>query len=116
MGGKVVFTVDPGGRFVLASWAEVSPDKFSVESCPGELPIARVAPVFARFDAAALDGIKREYVEAGRVDGPRTLMLYVRGREVGHPRDQAEFDQLDPLVDELRAEARLLCHAGLSTS
>jgi hypothetical protein len=113
VGGKVVFTLDPGGRFVLESWTEVSPGKFSVKGCPGELPINRVAPVFARFDAAALDGIKQEYREAGRTDGPLTLMLYIRGREAGHPRDQAEFDQLDPLVDELRAEARLLCLAAL---
>lgn len=109
-GRKEVFTIDPGGRFVLEFWTEVSPGKFSVKGCPGELPVARVAPVFASFDAAPLDGVKQAYGEPGHADsGPQTKLLYVRGREVGHPRDRAEFDRLDALVDELRVEAALHC-------
>jgi hypothetical protein len=109
-GWKEVFTIDPGGRFVLESWAEVSPGKFSVEACPGELPLARVAPVFASFDAAQLDGIKQAFGEVGHADsGPQTLLIYVRAREAGHPHDRGEFDRLDALVDELRVEASLHC-------
>lgn len=109
-GWKDVFTIDPSGRFVLESWEQVSPGKFSVKSCPGQLPVARVAPVFASFDAAQLDGIKQTFGEPGHADsGPQTLLLYVRGREAGHPRDRGEFDRLDALVDELRVEASVHC-------
>lgn len=109
-GWKQVFSIDPGGRFILESWAEGSPGRFSVKACPGQLPVARVAPVFASFDAAQLDGIKRAFGEPGHAGaGPQTLLLYVRGREVGHPRDQGEFDRLEALVDELRVEASPHC-------
>jgi hypothetical protein len=109
-GWKEVFTLDPSGRFVLESWTEVSPRKFSVDGCPGQLPVARVAPVFASFDAAQLDGVKQAFGEVGHGDsGPQTKLIYVRGRESGHPRDRDEFDRLDALVDELRAEAALQC-------
>jgi hypothetical protein len=109
-GWKELLTIDPGGRFVLEAWTEVSPGKFKVEACPGQLPVARVAPVFASFDAAQLDGIKQTFGEPGHADsGPQTLLLYVGPREAGHPRDRDEFDRLDALVDELRVEASLHC-------
>ena len=112
-GWKEVFTIDTSGRFVLESWTEGSRGNFSVKGCPGQLPVARVAPVFASFDAAQLDGTKQAFGEPGHADsGPQTKLLYVRdvrAQDVGHPRDRAEFDRLDALVDELRVEAALHC-------
>jgi hypothetical protein len=56
------------------------------------------------------DGIKREYAEPGQSDSrQRTKILYVRVHEVGHPRDQAEFERLDAQVDELLVEAWRHC-------
>jgi hypothetical protein len=109
-GWEEVFTIDPGGRFLLQFYTEFSPGKFSVKACPGQLPVTRVAPAFASFDAAQLDGIKQAFGEPGHADsGPQTLLMYVRGREVGHPRDRGEFDRLEALADELRDEASLHC-------
>lgn len=108
-GGGTLFTLDPTGRFVVESHTPTAPRTIAVRGCPGQLTLARVAPVFERFEAAALDGAKQEYVEAGRADGTRTLLIYVEGRDGSYPHDQAEFEALDDLVDELRFEAWVQC-------
>jgi hypothetical protein len=108
-GGGTLFTIDPTGRFVVEAHIPSGPRITEVRGCPGQLPLARVTPVFERFDAAALDGAKQEYVEAGRADGTRTLLIYVKERDAAYPHDQAEFEALDDRVDELRFEAWVQC-------
>ena len=109
-GAKEVFTIDPAGRFVLEDWVAIGETKWTVHHCLGQLPSERVAPVFASFAAADLDGTKQTFGEDGQTEaGPQTLLLYVQPSTAGHPRDRAEFDRLIALVEPLRAEATLQC-------